>query len=275
MAGEIAVAFAGGLLALLSPCSALLAPAFFAYAFPTPGRLFARTLLFWAGLLVPLVPLGLGAGALGSALLLGRGTLAALAGALLVALGLIALVRGGFALPWPRRLAWQPPAGALGAGGTLLLGVGYGFGGVCVGPILGAILTLATGAGGPLAGAGLLAVYAAGMAAPLFALALVWDRLGPAARGRLRGRPIRIGRWERHGTALLSAGLFIAIGASLLVLGPSSPLSALYAALGLPALSVELELATIERLPGLVPWLALSLVVLVAGIGLRRRRGER
>jgi len=61
---EPIVAFAGGVLALLSPCSALLLPAFFAYAFGTPRRLVAQTGLFYLGLLTLFVPLGLGVGAL-------------------------------------------------------------------------------------------------------------------------------------------------------------------------------------------------------------------
>ncbi|WP_346958293.1 hypothetical protein [uncultured Arthrobacter sp.] len=59
-------AFLGGVLTLLSPCSALLLPAFFAYAFATKTRLVARTVLFYAGLLSRLVPLGVFAGVLGS-----------------------------------------------------------------------------------------------------------------------------------------------------------------------------------------------------------------
>ncbi|BAS07616.1 biogenesis protein [Arthrobacter sp. Hiyo4] len=51
-------AFLGGILTLLSPCSALLLPAFFAYAFSTKTRLVARTALFYLGLLSTLVPLG-------------------------------------------------------------------------------------------------------------------------------------------------------------------------------------------------------------------------
>lgn len=40
------VAFGGGLLALLSPCSALLVPAFFAYSFTSRTKLMTRTALF-------------------------------------------------------------------------------------------------------------------------------------------------------------------------------------------------------------------------------------
>lgn len=51
-------AFLAGVLALLSPCSALLLPAFFAYAFTSKRQLLARTAVFFCGLAAVLVPLG-------------------------------------------------------------------------------------------------------------------------------------------------------------------------------------------------------------------------
>ena len=60
-------ALLGGLLAILSPCSALLLPSFFAYAFDGLGTLVARTGVFFLGLGAVLVPLGAGVGAVGSA----------------------------------------------------------------------------------------------------------------------------------------------------------------------------------------------------------------
>lgn len=50
----VLVAFLGGLLALLGPCSALLLPAFFAYSFTSRTRLLGRTALFYAGLCLTL-----------------------------------------------------------------------------------------------------------------------------------------------------------------------------------------------------------------------------
>ena len=58
----VVAAFAAGVLALLSPCSALLLPSFFAYAFADARALVARTTVFYLGLLLTLVPLGTGAG---------------------------------------------------------------------------------------------------------------------------------------------------------------------------------------------------------------------
>src|SRR5690625_5582930 len=62
------VALVGGVLALLSPCAALLLPAFFAYAFSSPGKLLARTGIFYLGLLTTLIPLGVGIAGLGKLL---------------------------------------------------------------------------------------------------------------------------------------------------------------------------------------------------------------
>ncbi len=57
---SLLAAFFGGLLSLLSPCSALLLPAFFAYAFGGGGGLVKRTGIFYLGLATTLVPLGMG-----------------------------------------------------------------------------------------------------------------------------------------------------------------------------------------------------------------------
>jgi cytochrome c biogenesis protein CcdA len=46
-------AFFGGILSLLSPCSALLLPAFFAYAFQSRKDLLTKTAIFYLGLLPP------------------------------------------------------------------------------------------------------------------------------------------------------------------------------------------------------------------------------
>src|SRR5215218_4158600 len=51
--------FLGGMLSLLSPCSALLLPAFFAYAFQSRVELVGRTVVFYLGLCATLVPFGM------------------------------------------------------------------------------------------------------------------------------------------------------------------------------------------------------------------------
>lgn len=66
--------------------------------------------------------------------------------------------------------------------------------------------------GSPVYGASMLAVYALGMALPLFVLALLWDRCKLGTRGWLRGREFTLGRLRLHTTSLLSGVFFIGIG---------------------------------------------------------------
>src|SRR3954468_17153845 len=91
-------AFIGGVLSLLSPCSALLLPAFFAYAFTSRTELLGRTLLFLAGLCTVFIPLGLGASLVAALLLDYRETTIVVAGCLLIAFGVVEILGGGFSL---------------------------------------------------------------------------------------------------------------------------------------------------------------------------------
>lgn len=239
---EVVVAFAGGILALLSPCSALLLPAFFAYAFPSRGQLLLRTGVFYLGLLTLFLPIGLGLGALGSLFLERRSELSIVAGLLLIGIGIVQLWTGGFELPGTERLQGRGlRASSESLAATYVLGLVFGIGGFCSGPLLGGVLTIAGASGGALAGAVLLAVFAAGMAAPLFVLALVWERLGTSARGTLRGREIRIGPLRRHSSVVISSLLFMSLGVAFVLFQGSNALSGVYEALGASDLALRIE----------------------------------
>lgn len=207
----LAGAFLGGLFALLSPCSALLLPSFFAYAFDGIGRLLARTSLFYVGLALVLVPLGAGVGALGSLVTQYRGTVTLVGGLLLIAMGVLTIIGRGFSFV---------PASAQGRAGTvsggafsiIALGAIYGLAGFCSGPLLGAVLTMAVAGGEPIYGGLLMALYGLGMAVPLFALALLWNRFKLGEKRWLRGRAVKIGPLTTHSTSLISGLVFIAIG---------------------------------------------------------------
>ena len=275
---EVLVAFVGGVLSLLSPCSALLLPAFFAYAFPSPARLAQRTAIFYAGMLTLLLPLGVGAGALGSVLIAQRGALMMLAGLVLVVIGIVQFVRGGFELPVPSggtATTMTPERAA----STYALGLGFGLGGFCAGPILGGVLTIAASSGGALSGAALLAAYAAGMAFPMFLLALLWERLGASRRGRLRGREVRILGLERHITVVVSSVMFVVLGIVFIVLEGANPAAGIYDAVGLADLSVALQTALLNATSGMAPAIpaviGLAVVAAAAAAVLMRRRRTR
>lgn len=208
-------AFAGGMLALLSPCGALLLPAFFASTVGTGSRLAVHGGVFAVGLLLVLVPLGVGAGALGSLFTTHRSAIVATSSIVLVALGLMSALGIGFdasrLLPGATRLQ-QSAATSSGIFKSLLLGAASGIGGFCAGPILGAVLTLAAAQGDVFSAGALLAVYGLGMVVPMLLIALLWRRLGADARRRLRGRSVTVLGRELHSTSIVSGLLIMAVG---------------------------------------------------------------
>lgn len=211
-------ALAGGILALLSPCGALLLPSFFAYAFDHPGTLLARTGVFYAGLITTLVPLGVSASSLTIFVRSNQETVVTTAGFVIIGLGLFVAFGGGFFLAGRRTRERGATAGTS-TGSVYVLGLAYGLTGFCTGPILGSILVLAAAGGQPVRGGLLLAVYALGMVVPLVLLSLVWGRLGERPHRWLRGRDVRLGRFTFHSTSLVSGLLMALVGVVMVVSG--------------------------------------------------------
>ncbi|AIY44632.1 cytochrome c biogenesis CcdA family protein [Mycolicibacterium fortuitum] len=215
-------AFLGGLASLLSPCSALLLPSFFAYAFDRTRLLILRTFAFWVGLCAVLVPLGAGVGALGSVVTRYRSEVTVIGGLVLVGFGLMTLLGKGFGVSGMQRLTAR--INISGTVSVLALGAVYGLAGFCAGPLLGAVLTMSAMGADPVYGALLMAIYALGMATPLFLLAWLWDRFKLSERTWLRGRPVRLGPIETHTTSLLTGAMFIALGVVFLFTGGTANL---------------------------------------------------
>ena len=208
-------AFLGGVLALLSPCGALLLPGYLASTVARRAGLLLHGAVFYVGLLLTLVPLGVGAGVLGGLLAQHRDLLVAVTSLVLIALGIVHALGLGLdparVLPGAERLR-QASARGTGLPRTFLLGAVGGVAGVCAGPVLGAVLTLAVGQGGIARAAVLLAAYGAGMVVPLLLLALLWARLGPRTHRLLRGRTLTALGRTLHTTTLLAGVLIIALG---------------------------------------------------------------
>ncbi len=208
-------ALLGGTLALLSPCGALLLPAFFASTVGTGPRLLLHAGVFYLGMVLVLVPLGIGFGALGALLSTQRHTLVLIASILLVVLGAAQVLGLGFdpARLMPGSAGLQSRAAtATGLVKSFLLGATGGVAGVCAGPILGAVLTVAAARGDALSAAFLLAVYGLGMVIPLALIAALWTRLGDRGRSALRGRSVTVLGRELHTTSIVTGVLIMAVG---------------------------------------------------------------
>ncbi|MFC4603439.1 cytochrome c biogenesis CcdA family protein [Rhodococcus kronopolitis] len=266
-------ALLGGLLSLVSPCSALLLPSFFAYAFDGAGRLAARTAVFYLGLAAVLVPLGAGLGAMGSLLTAHRETVTTVSGLVLIALGVMTVFGLGFAFAPAQRAA-----GSVRVSGTVsvfALGAVYGFAGFCSGPLLGSVLTIAVAGGGVGYGGLLMAVYALGMTVPLFVLALLWDRFDLGRRTWLRGRPIALGPVRTHTTSLVSGLLFVGLGVLFLVTDGTANLGGVMGVDDQFSLQVTLsDWARRVSDAGILLAVVLVLFALVAVRVVRRRRAE-
>lgn len=211
----LVTAFIGGVLALLSPCAALLLPAFFASTIGTGPRLWLHGIVFYAGLLVLLVPLGMGAAAVGRLFTTYRSEIVIGASVLLIVLGLLQALGFGFdpsrLLPGADSISSRARSSS-GLVKTFLLGAASGIAGFCAGPILGAVLTIGAARGDVVGGGVLMVAYAAGMVVPLMVLALAWSRIGERTNRLLRGRTFTVAGREFHTTSVITGVLIMAVG---------------------------------------------------------------
>ncbi|MBQ6642984.1 MAG: cytochrome c biogenesis protein CcdA [Saccharopolyspora sp.] len=254
-------AFLGGLLTLISPCSAMLLPSFFAYAFDGLGKLVARTGVFYLGLATTLVPLGAAAGFFGALLTRHRTTLTVASGVVLIALGLLQISGRGFGLAAAQRMTGRI---RISSGiSVYALGAVYGLAGFCAGPLLGSVLTVSAAGGRPLYGAILLAVFALGMAFPLFLLALLWERFQLGERAWLRGREITVGPVRLHTTNIISGLVFISIGVLFVLTEGTANLGGLTDVDGQFAVQAWLQ-QTIAGVPNTAVLLVLAVLALAA-----------
>lgn len=174
-------AFMAGVLTFLAPCTLPLVPGYLAFISAIPptqagaarGRVFRNGLLFVIGFGATFTLLGTLVGIAGSAVAPYRWWLGRIGGVLIILFGLMTL--GAVRIPvLNRERRWRIPA-ALERGNPLtsfLLGVAFAVGWTpCVGPVLTAILVLASVSATAPGGALLLGVFSLGLAVPFLAVA--------------------------------------------------------------------------------------------------------
>ena len=195
----VAVSFSAGLFSFLSPCVLPLFPSYISLitgmsvadltADLGPAarrRVLLHALAFILGFATVFVALGASFSALGQLLLDYRVWIRRIGGLLIVVFGLyiVGVLRIGLFGRTLQLQLRQKPAGYV---GSLLVGVTFGIGWTpCVGPILGAILTLASTAENVGRGVALLVAYSAGLGLPFLLAAAA---LGPFLRAFRSYRP--------------------------------------------------------------------------------------
>jgi cytochrome c-type biogenesis protein len=182
----VLAAVAAGAVSFLSPCVLPLVPGYLSTVVgvspaelrqTSARRVLGPSLLFVASFSTIFILFGLGATAIGSALVENRVVLERVAAGVITALGVVyiaAAIVPRLGREWhPQRLLARA-----GRGGPLLAGAAFAIAWTpCVGPTLGAILTAAGTASSEGRGALLLAFYSAGLAIPFLATALAFDRM--------------------------------------------------------------------------------------------------
>ena len=177
-------AFVGGVLSFLSPCVLPLVPSYLGFLTGMTAeemqadrrRVFVHALWFVAGFSIIFVLLGATASALGSLLQQYQTWIARIGGVILILFGLylLGVIRPAFLMRERRLQLADKPIGYL---GSAFVGVAFGAAWTpCIGPILGAILTLAAAQASVAQGTFLLFVYALGLAIPFLLTALALDR---------------------------------------------------------------------------------------------------
>jgi cytochrome c-type biogenesis protein len=207
-------AFAAGVISFLSPCVLPLVPGYLSFVAGTSlenlrdgaaprARSLTLAATFVLGFTAVFVALGASATALGSLLLSYKLQLGVIAGMIVILFGLHLL---GLT---PLRLMDQEARFCIEKGGgraasAFLLGLAFAFGWTpCIGPVLGAILTLSASTADVAKGSLLLAVYSLGLGLPFLLAALF--------TGTLLARLKALGRAGRN-LQRAAGGLLVAMG---------------------------------------------------------------
>ena len=194
----IIAALIAGAVSFLSPCVLPLVPPYLVYLTGTSVERFAdaesaprarrqtvvAALLFVAGFSTVFIALGASASAVGGLLRAYSYQLSLVAGVAIIVMGLHFL--GLTPIAWLAREKRLDVAKPVGLWGAYVMGLAFAFGWTpCIGPILAAILAVAASEATVAKGAGLLAVYSAGLGIP-FVIAAVAVKPFAALLARLR-----------------------------------------------------------------------------------------
>jgi cytochrome c-type biogenesis protein len=202
----ILAAFLAGIVSFLSPCVLPLVPGYVSYV---AGRsldelrqeqamrqrlaVLGLSFAFVVGFSIVFIGLGASASAVGSLFSAYRYEASSIAGAVIILFGLHLM--GVLRFNWMNRdMRFLPQIPGGRPFGAFLLGTAFAFGWTpCIGPILGAILTLSASTMGVSDGALLLTIYSMGLAVPFLLVAAFTDSfMGKVGKFRRIGPPLQI-----------------------------------------------------------------------------------
>src|ERR1700752_4809639 len=220
---SIPAAVLAGLISFLSPCVLPLVPPYLIYLTgatiehvahdenkrASKRAVMGAALMFVLGFSTVSVALGASASFIGGLIRAWSAQLSILAGIVIIIMGLhfLGLTRIGLLMREGRLTAPEPG----GLGGAYVMGLAFAFGWTpCIGPILAAILSIAAAEATVTKGAGLLAVYSAGLGIPFLIAALMIEQFSKLF-ARMKGHLVNVER--AMGVLMVITGIGFLTGA--------------------------------------------------------------
>ena len=220
---SILAAFLAGMVALFAPCCiTVLLPAYLASAFREKKNIIRMTLVFFSGIAVVLIPIGLGAAWLASIFQDFHKEMYLIGGTFMVILAVFSVFGKSIAMiPMLKNI--KPKLNASHPKSVFLLGILSGAATSCCAPVLAGAVTLAVVSGVFWKALVVTFAYVFGMVFPLFLAAFFYDKFKLEKSKIIQGKimEFRIGGKDYfvHSTNLLAAGIFLLIGVTMVVLG--------------------------------------------------------
>ncbi|MFH1769656.1 MAG: cytochrome c biogenesis CcdA family protein [Parcubacteria group bacterium] len=219
---SIIAAFLAGMVALFAPCCiTVLLPSYLASAFQEKKNIFRMTLLFFLGIAVILVPIGLGAAGFARIFRDFHKEMYIFGGLLMVVFAVLAVSGKGLSIiPMPKRLT--PRMDGANSKSVFLLGMFSGAATSCCAPVLAGAVTLAVISGTFWKALIVTFAYVFGMTFPLFITAYVYDKYkienSRLIKGKLFEMNLGSKKFYVHSTNILSGAIFLVMGIILLIM---------------------------------------------------------
>src|SRR3989344_1524854 len=209
------VAFLGGIISVLLPCTLAILPAFFAYTFKEKGEITKMTLVFFAGFSLIFIILGIFAAAIGETLTsIQVGSTKVFifaAGILLIIFGIMTMLGLGFNFISLDRKTGHDVFGIFSFG--ILFGLGWS---ACLGPVLAGILLIASTFHNYFYAGALLFFYSLGLFVPLFLILIFFDKFNLTQASWIKGKEFEVKIFGKpffiHTTKVAAGILLIASG---------------------------------------------------------------
>ena len=209
------VAFVGGMISVLLPCTLAILPAFFAYTFKEKKEITKMTLVFFAGFSLIFVVLGVFAAAIGGTLTsiqaANTKSLIFIAGIFLIIFGIMTILGIGFTFFKISRQTTHDTLGIFTFG--IIFGLGWS---ACLGPVLAGILLIASTFHNYIYAGALLFFYSLGLFVPLFLISILFDKCNLTQKSWIKGKEFEVALFGKkffiQTTKVIAGLLLIATG---------------------------------------------------------------